>query len=76
MLLYSSCKETLSCRNVSVFAEQEIDCQAMLINGAIEIRPVPSDFDVSLIYAPRSADRPRIATPVFLELRDIALNPS
>jgi hypothetical protein len=46
MLLDGSYQEPLRCGNVPpVFAEQEIDCQAMLIDGAIEVGPSPSDSE-------------------------------
>jgi hypothetical protein len=76
MLLYGSYEEPLRYSNVHVFAEQEIDCQAMLIDGAIEVGPSPSDSDISLVHSPRCADRSSISLPPLLELRDVALNPS
>jgi hypothetical protein len=56
-----------------MLAQQEINRQSVLIDGAIEVRPSPLDPDVSLVYAPGSGDGSGIATPAFLELRDVAL---
>lgn len=59
-----------------MFAQQEINCQPLLVDGPIKVSPSPSDFDVCLIYAPRRADRLSIITSLLFELRNIALDPS
>jgi hypothetical protein len=74
--IYGSSKESFSGSDISTLARQEVNCQTLLIDSAIKIRPSPSDSKVRFVYTPRSADRPSIATPILLELRYIVLNPS
>ena len=37
---------------ITVHSEQEIDCLALLVDGAIEIFPIAFDFDIGLIKPP------------------------
>src|SRR5215207_9428335 len=76
MPLYRSRKETLSCCNISTLAQQEVDREPLPIDSAVEVTPSPKYSDVRFVHPPRSADRSSVAAPTFLELRDIALNPS
>ena len=76
MLFNGSGKEPFGCGNISVFAQQEIDCQAALIDCTIQVSPPSSDSDVRFINTPRCTDRSRIAAPPLRELRDGALDPS
>jgi hypothetical protein len=76
MLLYRLGEELVGGCEVSVLTQQEINCESLLIDCTIEVNPSPSDFDVSLIHTPRCANRLRIATPLFLKLRNITLDPS
>ncbi|MEJ7665290.1 MAG: hypothetical protein WKG07_40080 [Hymenobacter sp.] len=46
-------EETLSCRFVSFFAEQEIDCLTLLIDCTIQVGPLAFDTDVRFINTPR-----------------------
>jgi hypothetical protein len=73
--LYCSCEESLSGSDISMLAQQEINCQAMPIDGAIEVCPAPFDSDVRFVHAPSGADGSRVGAPSLLELRDIALDP-
>ena len=49
-----------------------------LITETFPLKPDPqpdTDLDISLIYAPEVADRPRITAPALLKFRDIPLHP-
>jgi hypothetical protein len=59
-----------------MLAQQEIDRESPLIDCTVQVSPPPFDSDVSLVYAPRSADGSGIVTPAPLELRNVALDPS
>ena len=76
MLLFCTRKEPPGRRNIPVFAPQEIEYEALLIDSTIEIRPASCDLDVSLVNAPRPADLMSVAIPSFLKLRDEVLNES
>ena len=71
-----SSEEPSSSGNISMFTQQEIDREPLLIDCTIQISPSPADLDVSLVNAPRRTGRSGIMTPELLELRDVALNPS
>ena len=58
MLFRCPVKEPLSRRHITPSAQEEVDGAARFIHGAIEVNPLASDFEVSLIHAPRVADRP------------------
>ena len=51
-------KEPLGGRDVPPSAQEKIDAAARFIHGAIEVHPMAFDLEVSLIHAPRVADRP------------------
>src|SRR5271165_278393 len=53
-------KEPLDGPDVPPSAQEKIDGAARFIYGAIEVDPLAFDLEVSLIDAPRVADRPRI----------------
>jgi hypothetical protein len=52
MLLRCSGKEPLSGCNVTPFAQEKGDGSTLLIDGPIQVDPLASDFEVSLIHAP------------------------
>ena len=55
--------------------EEEIDGSTLLIDGAIEVDPLPFDFDVGFIHTPGVADWPCVMIPALFKLRDILLHP-
>ena len=69
-----SCKEPLGGSNISVFAQQEIDCEILLIDCSVEVCPPASNSDVRFICSPRSTDRSCVVVPELLELRDDVSN--
>jgi hypothetical protein len=72
MLFRCPGKEPLSRRHITPSAQEEVD-GAPLYPRAIEVHPLASDFEVSLIHAPRVADRPRVPAPALLKFRHITL---
>ena len=74
MLLGGPGKEPLSNSHFTPSAQQEVDRTARFIHGAIEVDPLASDFEVSLIQAPGIADRLRIPVPALIKLRHEALH--
>ena len=58
-------KEPLGGCNVTPFAQEKIDGAAHFIHGAIQVDPSAFDLEVSLIRAPRVADRPRYRLQCF-----------
>jgi hypothetical protein len=50
-------KELLSGGHISPFAQEEFDGSTLPIDGAIEVDPLATNLDISLIYAPGIADR-------------------
>jgi hypothetical protein len=77
MLFRRPRKEPLSGDYITPFAQdqEKIDGVALFVDGAIEVHLLTTDLDISLIYAPGVADRPRITAPAFLKFRDITLHP-
>src|SRR3954469_1729385 len=69
-------KEPFGCRNIPFCCEQEIHRATLLINGTIEVRPATLHLYIGLVAAPRSANRPGVPAPAFLEYRDIPLHPA
>jgi hypothetical protein len=49
-------QEALSSGEIAPLAEPELDRVAVAINGAVEIFPLASDFDVGLIHVPSPTD--------------------
>jgi hypothetical protein len=58
MLFRRPGKEPLSGDHITPFAQKKIDGVALSVDGAIEVHPLTTDLDISLIYAPGVADRP------------------
>jgi hypothetical protein len=75
MLFSRPGKEPLGGCNVTPFAQEKVDGSTLLIDGAIEVDPLASDFEVSLIHAPRVADRPRVPAPALLKFWHVTLHP-
>ena len=75
MLFRRPGKESLSGDHITPFAQEKVDGVALFVDGAIQVHPLTTDLDISLIYAPGVADRPRITAPALFEFRDIPLNP-
>ena len=66
MLFSRPGKEPLGGCNVTPFAQEKIDGSTLFIDGAIEVDPLTFDLEVSLVHAPRVADRQGISLPAFL----------
>ena len=75
MLFRCPGKGPLSRRHIAPSAQEEVDRAARFIHGAIQVDPLASDFEVSLIHAPRVADGPRVPAPALLKFRHVALHP-
>jgi hypothetical protein len=75
MLLRCPGKEPLSCSHITPSAQEEVDRAACFIHGAIQVDPLASDLEVSLIHAPRVDDRPRVPAPALLKYRHVTLDP-
>jgi Zincin-like metallopeptidase len=75
MLFRRPGKEPLSGGHITPFAQEKVDGSTMPINGAIEVDPLATNLNISLVYAPGIADRPRITAPALLKFRDIPLHP-
>src|SRR5277367_3460951 len=75
MLFSRPGKEPLGGCNVTPFAQEKVDGAPLFIYGAIQVDPLAFDLEVSLIHAPRVADRPRVPAPALFKLRDILLHP-
>ncbi len=58
MPLESLAKEALGGCEIAPFAEPELDCITIAVDGAVKVRPSPADFDVCLIDMPLASDRP------------------
>src|SRR6266404_9080934 len=67
-------KKPLGGRDVPSSAQEKIDGAARFIHGAIEVDPLAFDLKVSLIHAPRVADRPRVPAPALLKFRHVTLH--
>ena len=76
MLLYRLGEELLGGGDVSVLAEEEVNGESLLIDRSIEISQSPLDFDVRFVHSPCRANRSSMATPAFLDLWNVTLNPS
>src|SRR5271157_6325090 len=75
MLFRRPGKEPLSGGHITPFAQEKVDGSTLPIDGAIEVDPLATNLNISLVYAPGIADRPRITAPALLKFRDIPLHP-
>jgi hypothetical protein len=57
MPLQRSGQETLGGSQIAPSAEPKLDRVTVAVDGAVEIFPLASDFDVSLVNVPPSTDR-------------------
>ncbi len=69
------CRAMEIVRLPSISLEQAVTMEARFIHGAIEVDPLAFDLQVSLIHAPRVADRPRVPAPALLKFRHVTLHP-
>ena len=58
MLFSRPGKEPLSGCNVTPFTQEKVDGSTLLIDGAIQVDPLASDFEVSLFHAPPTGREP------------------
>jgi len=70
MLFRRPGKEPLSGGHISPFAQEKVDGSTRFIDGPVQVNPLAFHLDISLIYAPGIADRPRITAPALLKFRD------
>jgi len=75
MLFRRPGKKLLSGDHITPSAQEKIDGPALFVYGAIQVHPLTADLDISLIYPPGVADRPRITAPALLKFRDVPLHP-
>ena len=75
MLLGGLGKEPLSRSHITPSAQEKVDRAARFIHSPIQVDLLAFDFEISLIHAPRIADRPRIPAPALLKFRHVALHP-
>ena len=57
MKVYGPFEETARRRLVAVRPEQEVHRVAIPIDGAVQVLPLPADFDVGFVHTPAPADR-------------------
>jgi hypothetical protein len=76
MLLDCPEKEPRSRSQITPSAQEEVDRAARFIHGPIQVGPLAFNFEVSLIHAPRIADRPRKPVPALLKFRHVTLHPT
>jgi hypothetical protein len=68
MALESLAQKLLDDRQIAPFAEPELDCIAVVVNSAIQIRPLTSNFDIGLVNVPFPADRSLVLIEPFKKL--------
>jgi hypothetical protein len=69
-------EEGLGGGDVARSTEVGFDGFALFINSTVEVHPLTAYLGVGLVYAPGIADRPLVGLPTFLELWDVAYDPS
>ena len=67
-----SAEERLGCSDPSVAAQEEVDCLALLVDGAVQVVPAVSKRDAGLIHTPRSADGSSETVPALFELGHVS----
>ena len=75
MLLQCSGQKAFGSGEVAPLAEPELNGVTVAVDGSIEIFPLASDFDVSLIHVPFPADAPFAEIEALEQLRRVADNP-
>ena len=61
-------KEGLGCSDSAIAPQQEIDRLSVLIDGSIQIVPLPADRNIRLVRSPRAADAAAESVPTLLKL--------
>jgi len=61
---------------ITRLAEPELDRSAAAVHRAIEVRPIPADPDVRLVYVPLSSDGPLAQIELLEQLGRVAHDPS
>ena len=69
-------EEGLRGEDASIRPEQEVHGHTLLIHGAIEMVPLATNTEVSLVNPPRRADTAREAMPALLELAYVPYHPA
>jgi hypothetical protein len=69
-------EERLGSANITMGAQPEVDRPRRPVNGAVEVTPLASDFDVGLVDPPRRTHRRTEPFPPLLELGHVALHPA
>jgi hypothetical protein len=76
MPLQCSGQKAFGSGEVAPLAEPELNGVTVAVDGSIEIFPLASDFDVSLIHVPFPADASFAKIEALEQLRRVADNPS
>src|ERR1700733_1737441 len=69
-------EERLRCFNVPSLAEPEVNRMASLVHRSIQVSPLATNLDISLIDSPGATSWPAEAIPAFDELRRILPHPT
>ncbi len=64
-------KEGLGRSDSSVAPQQEVDRLPVLVNGSIQVVPVPTNANIRFVAPPRPTDASPESIPALLELRDV-----
>jgi hypothetical protein len=72
---HSLAEEPLGSSHIAMFAQQEVHCLAVLVDGTIKIGPATLDVYICLITPPGAIHRPCVSIPSLFEFRNIALYP-
>jgi hypothetical protein len=71
-----SSEKCLGGRDIPLGAEQEIDSLSLFVDRTVKVGSAAFDLDVSFVDTPGTPSLARITIPAFLELRDVALDPT
>ena len=69
-------KECLCGRDSAVSAQEEVDRQAVFVDGTVKVVPAAADGNIRCIHSPGCPVASRESAPAFLVLRHISENPS
>ena len=69
-------EKALGCSSAAGLIQEEIECLAGRVNGAIQIHPLATDFDIGLIDPPGIVGLLQIRAATFIKFRRITLNPA
>src|ERR1700751_2029587 len=76
MVSYRFFEITPRCKRVAPGTKQEVNGVAVLVQGAIQILPLPLDLDVGLVHTPTLAHRAFVAAEYLLENRQQLYGPA